>query len=613
MNELESLFTQALIDNLINKGINSVSSLFENQLSKLNKQAKKRLKKEDYEYFKENYDLEVSEAKVLSHLKSNFQAALTWSNEVNFSMAIASRELNKVFVDIDLHLSPLKDRFDSDDITRTTNSKNLLKNFKKNKIIYGGAGAGKTTLIKRLFKNIRKQDDSTYIPLVIRFRELNYENGVYEQFGLFKILVDILGINTTLPRKYFDDFESEYYYILKNAVINFFNDCNVLLIADGFDEIPSNNLKGKIEKDFNSLSLELTNSKFILTSRSNDFQSNLVNTDVYEICSLNDKQIKLLISKWINNKKKSEDLFKKIQSSPYYDTTMRPLTLSHLCAIYERKQTIPPKPRYIYDFVLTLLLEAWDEQRRVVRPSNYAEFYIEKKKEFLAHLSYWLSFHLNKNIFNGEDIRKCYRKIHKSHNLPASQAKKVVNELEKHTGVFIQTGFNSYQFSHKSLQEFLTAKYLSALPRIPDIEILNKLPNETAIMVCLSSDPNYYFQEFNKYFKYYKDYFWRVFFGRLLDEKPDFTENPGVIVFFINNMWQNNDVVFREAFFELLKHTNLKVALKSFFKNYELDGTYDDYVAFVFKDLKIPIMERDYYPAKLHIDRYSYDTVKNYT
>jgi hypothetical protein len=292
---------------------------------------------------------------------------------------------------------------------------------------------------------------------------------------------------------------------------------------------------------------------------------------------------------------------------------MRPLTLSHLCAIYERKKTIPPKPRYIYDFVLNLLLETWDQQRSIVRPSKYADFYIEKKKEFLAHLSYWLSFHLSKNVFSSEDIRRCYNKIHKAHNLPTSQAKKVVTELENHTGIFVQTGYNSYQFSHKSLQEFLTAKYLSALPKIPEVKVLTKLPNEAAILICLSAHPNYFFEILNKDFKLYNDLFWSIFFNRLIEEKPDFDESPGAIIFFLNNIYNQKNPILKNAFIKLLHSTNLKIAFKPFFKLYLNNGIYTDYTTYIYKDLKTPLTERSFYPTRIHTDKEISELIKNYT
>lgn len=553
---------------------------------------------------------------VVSNIKNNLNAAIAWSNEVNFSTAISSKELKNIFVDIDLYLSPLKTRFDIDEDTDKISSKRFLKEFKKNKIVYGGAGAGKTTLIKKVFNDYlsNHKDFDFSFPLVIRFRELDYENHINQSsFGLFKILVDLLSIHIKFPVKYLDDFGFEYYNLLKNTVIAFFNDSKVLLIADGFDEIPDSKLKSRIEKEFQELSLNLVDSKFIMTSRSNDFLLQLTNTNTYEICPLNDKQIKSLISKWITNRNKAKDLFDKIKDSPYYDTTMRPLTLSHLCAIYERKKTIPPKPRYIYDFVLNLLLETWDQQRSIVRPSEYADFYIEKKKEFLAHLSYWLSHHLSKNVFSSDDIRKCYTKIHKSHNLPTSQAKKVVTELENHTGIFVQTGYNSYQFSHKSLQEFLTAKYLSALPKIPEVSVLKSLPNETAILICLSSYPNYFFEVLNKDFKSYDEHFWSILFNRLIEEKPDFDESAGTIVFFLNNIWHQRNPVFRKAFIRLLETTNLKIAFKSFFNLYDSNGTYEDYSSYIYKDIKIPLADRNFYPTQIHTDIEISKIVKNYT
>lgn len=616
MIDYETIFAEVLAKSFLEKGIEGVSSIFGKQLENLKSKAKKKLNIEEFNFFIENYDLEISEEAVLSNIKNNLNAADTWSREINFSTAISSKELNNVFIDIDLYLSPLKSRFDVYEDTEKINSKNFLNDFTKNKIVYGGAGAGKTTLIKKIYNDYLNQYDEFEFsfPLVIRFRELDYENHInFKPYGLFKILVDILGIHIKFPVEQLDAFGFEYYSLLKNTIISFFNDCKILLIADGFDEIPDNNLKARIEREFQELSLNLIDSRFIMTSRSNDFLLQLTNTDTYEICPLNDKQIKSLVGKWIRNRNKAKELFEKIKNSPYYDTTMRPLTLSHLCAIYERKKTIPPKPRYIYDFILNLLLELWDQQRSIVRPSKYAEFYIEKKKEFLAHLSFWLSFHLGKNIFNSDDIRKCYNKIHRSHNLPDSQAKKVVTELENHTGIFIQTGFNSYQFSHKSLQEFLTAKYLSALPIIPDASILKNLPNETAILICLSAHPNYFFEVLNKDFKQYDDHFWSILFNRLIEEKPDFDESPGVIIFFLHSIWHQRNLIFKKAFARLLETTNLKIAFKEFFKLYERNGKFDDQISYIHKNIKTPMLERNYYPSQIHTDLEITKLIKHYT
>ncbi len=593
----------------------SISNLFKTTSKKILIGAKRKItKQEEFEYFAENFDFKIEEALVLKRISYNLKKTNNWAKEIYFNTALSSKELKNIFVEIELYLSPLKHRFDEFEETGRIQGKTLIKQFQKNRIIYGGAGAGKTTFVKKICSEYLDNPGTHPFtcPIVIRFREIDYINHNYgKHFGLFPILIDILGIQITFPLDKIDLFYNEYNGLLKQTIVSFLDECNILLIADGFDEIPNSQIKKRIENDFEELALSLETAKFILTSRNNDFLLQLPNTDSYEICPLNDLQIKKIINNWISNELEAADLYTKIRNSPYYDTTMRPLTLSHLCAIYERKKSIPPKPRYIYDFVLTLLLETWDQQRNIIRPSDYAEFYIEKKKEFLANLAFWFSFHLEKNIFSSDEIRKCYNKIHKSHNLPPSQAKKVVTELESHTGLFIQIGYNSYEFSHKSLQEFLTAKYIYSLPQIPNFEVLHSLPNETAIAICLSSDPNVYFEYLIRDFKKYDEHFWSIFLGRLVDESPDFSENPSVIVFFLIAIQDFNSVVFSNSLKTLLKKTNLNISLKSFFKIYSSSVQYESKFRYTHSNINKALSLRKYFPSVLIIENEINDLIKN--
>jgi predicted NACHT family NTPase len=598
----EEVIEKAVIGKLVGKSIDQVSKLFNDFSKEILDKAKKRLKKEEFEKFEKDYDLEVSEKIVLKMIAQNLKSTSIWSSEVDFSAALNSKLLKKVFVDLDLYLSPLKNRFDDQENTKRIKRTQLLNDFTKNKIIYGGAGAGKTTLIKKVCSELLENldFDKFSCPIVIRFREVDYadrNSGSY--FGLYNILTQVLGIRIQFPDNQLDSFEFEYRNLLKQTILTFLEENKILLIADGFDEIPSIELKKQIEKEFHQLAVSLKDARFIVTSRNNDFVLKLPNTNNYEICPLNDNQIKSIIKKWLVNQKKADDLYDKIRNSPYYDTTMRPLTLAHLCAIYERRNTIPPKPRYIYDFVLNLLLEIWDQQRSIVRPSNYADFYIEKKKEFLAHLSFFFSFHLAKNVFTSDQIRLCYNKIYKSHNLPPSQAKKVVTELENHTGLLVQIGYNSYQFSHKSLQEFLTAKHINSMPKIPEFDVISELPNEIAIAACLSSSPNFYFERFIRDFNKYNDHFWNVFLNRLIDESPDFNEDPAVIVFFLIASYDSNNPIFVESFKELLVKTNLDITVKPFLRVYSRGQINDSSVGYSHRNIKIPLKQRNYFPSRL--------------
>lgn len=599
----EEIIAKTAISKILGKSIDGIHKIFKEHSEGIIKKAKSQLKEKDFEVFQQEYELEVSEAKVLQMIGQNIKSASIWSSEIDFSAALNAKELKKVFVDLDLYLSPLKNRFDEFEKTKKIKRKALTNDFSKNKIIYGGAGAGKTTLIKKIYSELFEElnFEKFTCPVLIRFREVDYTKiKTDSNFGLFQILAQTIGIYIKFPANHLDEFQYEYHNILRQTVISFLDENRILLIVDGFDEIPSIDLKKKVEKEFNQLALSLDNSRFILTSRNNDFILKLPNTQSYEISSLTDAQIKSVIKKWLIKKDKVDDLYEKIRNSPYYDTAMRPLTLSHLCAIYERRQTIPPKPRYIYDFVMNLLIEIWDQQRSIIRPSAYSNFYIEKKKEFLAHLSFFMSVHMERNVFTSEELRICYNKIYKSHSLPAGQSKKVVEEIENHTGLFVQTGYNSFQFSHKSLQEFLTAKHINS---DPNNELYFNLPNEMAIAVCLSSSPNYFFKEFIRQFKKGDERFWNVFLVRLFDERPDFNEDASVIVFFLMNCFENDNAVFAKIFKKLLIHTNLNITVKPFFRMYEKGQISEDVVGYTLKNLQTPVDKRDYFPSRLFASR----------
>ncbi|MBN3584808.1 NACHT domain-containing protein [Algoriphagus aestuarii] len=588
-----------IVSSIIDVAVKKVIGIFSNESVKIKKSVKEFLdSQDDFDEFDSKYGIKIDREIAEKFIIGNIKVARNWANEVSFYMT-TSKIVSELYVDVDFYLTPIKYSLDEYDLEKKIKGKDLIKKINRNILIYGGAGAGKTTFLKSFFtsysKNYSNYDFSC--AHVIRFRSVNYPRSSKKKyFGLYSILLQSLGISIRFPVKNLQYFESEYFDLIKGIVIEFIEECKLLIFFDGFDEIPDLKIRKRVELEFNELAYSLINSKFILTSRSNDFNLNLPNTDKYEVAPLNDVQIKSVIKKWLKKKDEVQDLYTKIKESPFYDASMRPLTLSYLCAIYEKRKSIPPKPRYIYDFVLNLLLENWDQQRGINRYSEYANFYIEKKKEFLAHLAFKLSNGYKLNVFNSDILKKVYNSIHEDHNLPLHQSKNIIKELESHTSLFIQSGFDSYQFSHKSLQEFLTAKYISSIPKLQK-QVFKELPNELAIAVCLTSNPNIYFEEFLKDHRNYSEDFWNIFLSRLSDELPDFTRTPSVLLFFFMAIEEIGYKIFRATLLLLIEKTNIKIGFENFLVKYPKSVVIRDSTRFEYIDLNVQLKDREYFPG----------------
>jgi predicted NACHT family NTPase len=412
----------------------------------------------------------------------------------------------------------------------------------------GQPGAGKTTSMKFLCSRLLN-DEKFYpgrfnFPIVIRLRDLNAEKITKQterndflnsiQSLIFRKLYNLLGIDILIEKESFEDDKEVRQEALKRIIFDLLEHCKILMILDGFDEIVRPKFRDVAIKEIRELALYMSNCSLVLTSRSGEFNYHIENTSVFELCPLRKNQIITFSHKWLVNKKEAKIFISQINKSPFADTTIRPLTLAHLCAIYERIGKIPDKPKTVYRKVVNLLLEEWDEQRSIKRLSKYGQFEVDRKFEFLCNLAYNLTVKLNRTTFSDEDLNMVYKQICINFDLPEKEAKRVINEIETHTGLFIQIGYEHYEFSHKSIQEYLTAEYIVKLPRIPDdFEKIKKLSNELAIAVSISSNSSVYFSEliFNHFLEHNLNrVFYSSFISRLLQEKPDFHSHPEVIL-----------------------------------------------------------------------------------
>lgn len=506
-----------------------------------------------------------------------------WSSGVNFKDLSNAKKLSNIYIHLDYYLTPKSHTF-----TKTVNSTKLeeIINTNENFVILGQPGAGKTTSMKFICQKIIFDEffQKNYsFPLVIKFRELSCQMDKEYPSIIFTELFDILGLNIEYYRK--GDKIEKKNSILKKAVISFIDVLKPVIILDGFDEIADSKVRDQVIKEIELLSIHLKSAKMVLTSRTGEFHYSLSNWREFEICPLSKDQIKEFTYNWLGDRGKADSLYRQLQDSPFFDTTMRPLTLAHLSAIYEREGNIPEKPKTVYRKVVNLLLEEWSMQRGIERRSHFSNFEVDRKLEFLSYLAYELTtfdFHLYinnstrsrhyRNVFSTNDLKKAYSNICGNFELEPKDAIKVVKELESHNGLFIQTGYERFQFPHKSIQEYLSAEFLVKSFALPANHILLTIPNELALAVAISSIPTDYFSAIilNQLKQEIKSpSFIEPFINRLIIEKPDFQASLSLGVSFIyiyHYCFYTEKVSFHDTEY---KYPSLKKLLTAFFNSFK--------------------------------------------
>jgi hypothetical protein len=173
----------------------------------------------------------------------------------------------------------------------------------------------------------------------------------------------------------------------------------------------------------------------------------------------------------------------------------------------------------------------------VRRVSKYGSFSPDQKIEFLSHMAYDLTISTRKSVFEESDLLRSYENIHRNFGLDISQRQEVIAEIESHTGLFLRSGFQKYEFMHKSIQEYLTAEYIVRLPFLPDMNVIKELGSEMAIAVAISSNPSAYITGLRKQIRQNSDLpstFFSVLVYRLQVENPTFDCNDEVVITFLD-------------------------------------------------------------------------------
>lgn len=587
---------------LFKASLKFVSDTFVQIISNKNKsilEEKKNKKQNDENGIHEQSSIQLSESETLygqlkldteladENIQNHIKEIERWAEIIKFSDLEKNKFLGSVYIQLDTFLLPAKKHLSNSERNRKIELESAVLFESGHCIILGQPGAGKTTSLKKICDLIIKGDKNINFsfPILLRLRDLGSiktKNPILEH--ILKIIPLEFDFKVSSDSKLFVKMEEA----KEEALYSLLNYIKPILILDGFDELKDFQTKEIVLNEVQRLANKLTSSKFVLSCRTGEFNSDLEHSNTYEIAPLNSNQIELFVHRWLKDEERSKDFLTKVKNSPFADTSIKPLSLAHLCTIYDRLGNIPDQPKTIYRKVVNLLIEEWDEQRSIIRISGIKGFRADQKFEFLTHLAYVLTTSYQASTFSISQFKTTYTLICEYHNLPKDQADEIVKELESHTGLFIESGYEKFEFVHKSIQEYLTAEYIVKLPSLNTItQNIELLGSELAIAVSISSDSSLYYIELilNYFLKnHLSSAFYDAFISRIISEKPSFKQNElvSVATLALISNWINPDnkrinltknlnieEEINSSFFELSKSLNLREQRVKIFKYYK--------------------------------------------
>jgi hypothetical protein len=357
-----------------------------------------------------------------------------WTAQVQ--MLEMSQHVSTDKATISLSISSMPRRFRAPDADLSLSEDDLLISG-NHFILLGDPGSGKTTTIKRLTRKLlpnatKKASNRPGSPFVVLGRELEGTETLIEHAARklgFK-LRDFYELKSGQKEEEYAEKRRFFYEDRKNQLedhlIRLLDKMATVFIIDGIDEFPPV-LRRDLELTLRTLSLSVKRSKIIATCRSGDFARQIEGFRVVEIAPLDHGQMRSIVDRWANE----PNIFvESISKTPYYDMATKPLFLCQLILLYNAARYVPPRPVDIYRRITLLALERWDEHRGIQRRTRYANFFPDRKYEFLSSMAFELLVTEHKKVFTSEHLLFVYGRIHSNFSLPPNEAEQIVSEIK---------------------------------------------------------------------------------------------------------------------------------------------------------------------------------------
>lgn len=326
-------------------------------------------------------------------------------------------------------------------------TQNINELFKKSKYLtlIGGAGSGKSTIVKYLFINCIQ---SKYkIPIKIELRYLNdYNEGLidYIKNEIFKL--NKLSTND-------------------NIIDRLLSSGKFTIFLDGYDEL-SSAIKEKTTKEIDDLVKIYNKNDYLLTSRPYTNIELLPLFHNYYVCDLEEAEIDLFVKKQIPENEielanKIIETIHKEENMAFQSFLRNPLLLSMFILTFQSYANVPQKRNLFYRQVFDALFTLHDSMSKLAFVREKQSGLSKEQFEEILRLFSFLSFFEQKFVFTESYLNEKLSTIKEIKKLSFDN-EKLIEDLQIAIGILNKDGIE-YTFPHRSLQEFFAAEYITNL------------------------------------------------------------------------------------------------------------------------------------------------------
>jgi hypothetical protein len=321
-------------------------------------------------------------------------------------------------------------------------------------MVLGGPGAGKSTFLRRLGLEALKGDRGGYkyqcIPVFIELKRFNAS-----KIDLLEAIVDELQ-NFGFPTS-------------QEFAVKLLEQGRLLILLDGLDEVPRVNLNIVVDT-IQGFVTKYDKNRFIASCRVAAYRSTWNRFRDIELADFDNAQIRQFIQSWfsseLDKQTKTSDRCWRLLNEPSNaaakELSHTPLLLTFLCLIYDRTQGFPSNRATLYRKALDILLEEWAAEKRITSDEIYQGLNIDLEKVLLSEIAY--KGFVNDQYFFTEQQLVSRVKSFLADTVDKPKyldGKAILTAIVTQQGIFVERAEDIFSFSHLTIQEYLTAQFIS--------------------------------------------------------------------------------------------------------------------------------------------------------